>query len=709
MIAKVQPSKQKSRSSFKRLLNYLTKEVDPEIGETLLRGEAVLSNNLVGIDTAAAEMKAVESLNLRCDDAVCHYELAWPPGERPTRAQWIDAAEYTLDQLGYKDHQYVVVAHDDKKHFHIHIMLNKVHPETYKAHTPYRNWITLDAAVRSLEAKYGWSHTTGPTRWDEATQKAVRISRSERNESRSIQDQANGAAARYEHYHDEESLQTYVRREVAPRVQALLTRENASWDTLHTLLAKYHLRMEKGEAGGYTVLAIDHNIRVKTSDVFRRNFAGKENRKVAEQLLGPWREPSTSLQTNPTHTGRTTVRNQALRDERREQRLRDRNALMTEYNQYRNQRRAVCKGITAKSRENRQQSLARLKEHKREIRALAQPWPAKKILLSEAVAASVIELRTLKLSTHKTRQAQFPKNLRTWVADRAAEGDARAASQLRGWRYADQRNQRRLETTLEANGLHLGPATDEEKPDWSEFIEQRLAAQERAENLAGQIATARIWTINRTTGDVSYTLNGKLSVIDRGRRVTVLNQNEAAIVFGLEMAVQKYGSRIACSGGDDWKRQVVKASIQNGIFVEFTDPEMRDALRQHQLVANPLQIKAARLHALESRLQNEATSELLFTNEADVHLLLSCLQPAAHSQQLLQILKASQEPEPKANIGGNLTVAVVKTPAGRQSFRVSIDEGKRKHVLERVEQVRQAVRWALPDRTKTRNHEREGR
>jgi hypothetical protein len=176
---------------------------------------------------------------------------------------------------------------------------------------------------------------------------------------------------------------------------------------------------------------------------------------------------------------------------------------MAEYNQYRNQQRAVCKGIIAKGRENRQQALARLKQRKKEIRALAQPWPAKKILLSESAAASVIELRTLKLSTHKTRQAQFPKNLRTWVAERAAEGDARAASQLRKWRYADQRNQRRLETTLEANALHLGPATDEEKTDWSEFIEQRLAAQQRTENLAGQIATARIWTINRTTGDVS--------------------------------------------------------------------------------------------------------------------------------------------------------------------------------------------------------------
>jgi len=175
------------------------------------------------------------------------------------------------------------------------------------------------------------------------------------------------------------------------------------------------------------------------------------------------------------------------------------------------------------------------------------------------------------------------------------------------------------------------------------------------------------------------------------------------------MAVLKYGSRIACSGGDDWKRQVVKVAAQNGIFVEFTDPEMRDALYQHQLLANPLQIKAARLHALETRLQSEETNELLFTNEADVHLLLSCLQPAAHSQQLLQILKTSQEPEPKANIAGNLTVAVIKTSDGRHSFRVSIDEGKRKHVLERVEQFRQSAHWALRNRIRTPRHEKEGR
>ena len=114
---------------------------------------------------------------------------------------------------------------------------------------------------------------------------------------------------------------------------------------------------------------------------------------------------------------------------------------------------------------------------------------------------------------------------------------------------------------------------------------------------------------------------------------------------------------------------------------------MRDALYQHQLVANPLQVKAARLHALEARLQNENMGGMLFTNEADVQLLLSCLQSAAHSQEMLQILKSSQEPEPKANVGGNLTVAVVNAQDGQQSFWVSIDDGNRKHVLERVEPV----------------------
>ena len=484
----------------------------------------------------------------------------------------------------------MVVAHDDKKHFHIHIMVNKVHPQTLRAPTRYNNWLALDGAARSLEAKYGWAHTPGMTRWDEESKQAVPISRSERIALRSAREQPTGAAAKLEHYHDEESLQTYVRREVAPSVRTLLTRQNATWEDLHRLLSKAHLRLEKGESGGYTVLAIDHNIRVKASDVFRNNFAGKINRQATETALGAWTPASTSGYEDDQYTVRTPVRNSALREERKAQRHAERSALMAEYNQYRNRRRELCKAFTTDGREGRQNLLDILREQKREIRASALPLPDKKVLLSQAVAQSVLEVRSLKLSIQKRRQEAFPKDLRSWVADRADEGDARAAAQLRGWRYADQRNQRRLNARLEPDALHLGPPPDNDSTtDWSDLAQQRLAAQQKQQVLANQIAATRIWTINRKTGDVSYMLNGRVSVIDRGRLVTVLNQDEAAIVFGLEMAVQKYGSRIACTGSDEWKRMVTLSAVKHGIFAQFTDPEMQYALRLQQRLANPLQ------------------------------------------------------------------------------------------------------------------------
>jgi hypothetical protein len=589
MIAKVQPSRQHG-SSFRRLCKYLTTERDEDTGKPLLRGDVVLSDNLAGLDTVAIQMEGIAFLNPRCKDALCHYELAWPPGERPTRPQWIECAAHTLKALGYRDHQFMIVAHDDKKHFHIHIMVNKVHPETFKAHTPYRNWLTLDAAVRTLEAKHGWTHTPGPTRWDEELKQAVPTSRSERNTLRDARKLPTGAAAKFEHYQDQESFQTYVRREMAPRVRRLLVRCNVNWDDLHILLSKAHLRLEKGEAGGYTVLATDHNIRVKASDVFRHNFAGKVNRQTTETALGPWTPASKSLQQGAPHPAQPSERNVTLREERKAQRRQDRDALMAEYNQYRNRQREVCKAFTTDGREGTQYLREVLRQQKREIRASALSWPDKKVLLSQAAAQSVLEVRALKLSIQRRRQEAFPKNLRAWVADRADEGDARAAAQLRGWRYADQRNQRRIDASLEANGLHFGPSPDHDgSTDWADFAQQRLAAKKDNQAFANQIAAARVWTIDRKTGDVSYTLNGRVSVIDRGRIVTVLNQDEAAVLFGLEMAVQKYGPRIACTGTVEWKRIVTKTAVRYGISVQFTDPEMRHALRLQQRLPNPRQ------------------------------------------------------------------------------------------------------------------------
>jgi hypothetical protein len=150
-------------------------------------------------------------------------------------------------------------------------------------------------------------------------------------------------------------------------------------------------------------------------------------------------------------------------------------------------------------------------------------------------------------------------------------------------------------------------------------------------------------------------------------------------------------------------------AVKHGIYAQFTDPEMQGALHQEQLFANPLQLGAARLHSIETRLRTEETEDLIFTDEADTRLLLSCLQPVAQARQLVELLKASQHPEPQANVGDKLTIAFLRSPTGQQAFKVSIHEGKRQEIIDQVAQLRQTAYWASRNNFKPPSHERGGR
>ena len=94
-----------------------------------------------------------------------------------------------------------------------------------------------------------------------------------------------------------------------------------------------------GGAIGYTVLDVDYNIRVKASDVFRNNFAGKINRQNTEAALGVWPQASTSVyeadQRGAQHSDQRDTRNSAPREERKAQRHAERSSLMADYNQHR--------------------------------------------------------------------------------------------------------------------------------------------------------------------------------------------------------------------------------------------------------------------------------------------------------------------------------------------------------------------------------------
>jgi hypothetical protein len=64
------------------------------------------------------------------EKSVKHISLNWSPEQEPTKGQMMEAAEGFLKHMKWDQHQAVLVAHDDKAHDHVHIILNAVHPET---------------------------------------------------------------------------------------------------------------------------------------------------------------------------------------------------------------------------------------------------------------------------------------------------------------------------------------------------------------------------------------------------------------------------------------------------------------------------------------------------------------------------------------------------------------------------------------------------
>lgn len=73
-----------------------------------------------------------------CDDPVKTISLSWHPDHRVTPEHMIESADAFLKHMGWHEHQVVYVAHRDTKHPHIHIILNRVHPETGRTVDDYR-------------------------------------------------------------------------------------------------------------------------------------------------------------------------------------------------------------------------------------------------------------------------------------------------------------------------------------------------------------------------------------------------------------------------------------------------------------------------------------------------------------------------------------------------------------------------------------------
>ncbi len=590
MLAPISNSRKDGGSSFRKLKQYILTERDPITSKEKFRGDYMVSDNLLSIETAHREMVAVADQNARVGDPIYHFQICWREGERPTRQQWAKAVRRSVEALGFGEHQYLAAVHENTKNFHVHVMVNRVHPEHYSAHFPRQDMPTLDKVMRELEHEDGWQKDHGFYRWDNQQGAPIRNTREEMAQHReSLANKTRGPAAKIEHYNDFESFQVYARHVAAKDMKQLLSRTDVTWQDVHSLLACNGLQLCKAEKGGYTVRSINQKIRAKASVVFCETFAGKANRETLERKLGAWEEPSG----NPTAPERMytpmprqrgeTQRDSEHREAQRKKREGERQSLRTEFFKYRSERRKVQKGYTASVRVKHKQLGDQLRATKAEIRNRKHlSWAECRAAISLAVAETITEQRLLAIRARRERLALKPLTHQQWVSAKAAEGDKRAIAQLRGWRYQDQRNVRRIEQEVRDSlriRMQLTSADPSDVEAWAYLSNDDVRAMEHAEIVAERMAQMRV-SVNYGSGHVAYTLGGKIALVDRGKAISVISRDEAATALALEMAVAKYGSRIIAQGSEQWKHEIAKIATHHNIFIEFTDPAMQRTMME---------------------------------------------------------------------------------------------------------------------------------
>ncbi|SFC10786.1 Relaxase/Mobilisation nuclease domain-containing protein [Bosea sp. CRIB-10] len=122
------------------------------------------ARNIVDIGRAAPEMELIARRNHRAVDPCCHIIVSWSKDEDVTIPRQLQAGRKLLRALGLSDHQALIVPHyepkdgivpgPDGRHYEMHIVVNRIHPDGHADRMPH-------SFVRAERAAYRISQETG--------------------------------------------------------------------------------------------------------------------------------------------------------------------------------------------------------------------------------------------------------------------------------------------------------------------------------------------------------------------------------------------------------------------------------------------------------------------------------------------------------------------------------------------------------------------
>jgi hypothetical protein len=245
IITPKQPRDDKTVSRLSKLVPYMLR------GKREERCAWYIAGNLVGLDRredaelAVAVMELLQEGNVRAKgNKTYHLVISFHPEDRRlTPAELEDVVRRTVQAAGLEQHQYIAVRHSEQEHEHLHVAVNKIHPETLKIHHPYKAIHAYQALATILEEELGL-HRVDRTRSPSQSHRA-------RN---------------FEAHQGLESFSSWARRSIGDAMELDRIR---SWAVLHEELKRFGVRVVRRGNGLAIVDAARPTVACKASALGR--------------------------------------------------------------------------------------------------------------------------------------------------------------------------------------------------------------------------------------------------------------------------------------------------------------------------------------------------------------------------------------------------------------------------------------------------------
>ncbi|MBC7907599.1 MAG: relaxase/mobilization nuclease domain-containing protein [Rhodospirillaceae bacterium] len=263
MIAKIVPAR--TSGDFVRLGRYITDAkaegrstaaerlalyvTDDAHGGKKVAWSRVTNCGTDEVRLAMLQIRNTQACNSRAANKTLHLVVSFPAGERPSDRQLHQIEDTLCAALGMADHQRLSALHVNTDHAHLHVALNRVHPETFKCADPSFGQRKLMTACHELEMALGLTRTHHGLGRDDASLALVK-----------------GRAADMEAHSGLASFARWVRDNAR---DDLLAAKEKGWPELHKAAALHGLEIKPRGAGLVLADVTKPDRAVKASSVDR--------------------------------------------------------------------------------------------------------------------------------------------------------------------------------------------------------------------------------------------------------------------------------------------------------------------------------------------------------------------------------------------------------------------------------------------------------